>query len=95
MRTETSTPMHGVDTRVVYDRETGEILHIHQAAALGGRRLPSEAELRAAAIDVASKITGISGQQMDVIQVRDEDLIPHTTHVVDIQSRRLVTPPRQ
>lgn len=82
---------HRVDTRVIYNRETGEILHIHQASTLPGGRLPGEDELIACAIDVASRSTGVSGEQMDVIRVREEDLTPKIKYMVDVQSKRLVS----
>ena len=93
MPVESSAPSRRVDTRVVYDRETGEILHIHQAVVLPGVKFPDENELRASAIDLASRSTGTSGEQMDVIRVREEDLKAHTKYKVDVQNKCLVIRP--
>jgi hypothetical protein len=90
MREESSHPAPRVDTRIVYDRETGEIIHVHQSVVLAGVKFPDEHELRASAVDLASKSTGKSGEQMDVLSVREEDLDAATQYKVDVQNRCLV-----
>jgi hypothetical protein len=88
-----SRPSRRVDTRVIYDRETGEILHIHQAVVLPGVRFPDENELRASAIDLASRNTGTSREQLDVIRVQEEDLKTNTKYQVDVQNKCLIVRP--
>jgi hypothetical protein len=90
MQEKRSRPSQRVDTRVIYDRETGEILHVHQSVALPEIKLPGEDELRASAIDLASKMTGRPVQQMDVISVREEELKAGTKYIVNVQDKRLV-----
>ena len=90
MGDEGSRTSSGVDTRVIYDRETGEILHVHQALAVPGVKLPDESELKAAALDLASQTTGRPVEQMDVLSVREEELRPRTRYQVNVQDRRLV-----
>jgi hypothetical protein len=62
-------------THVAYDRRTGEILKLHDAVAVGGVRLPGEAELARVSATlfsdspVASEhlaITSVSGHALDV-----------------------------
>jgi len=90
MREMRSRPSKSVDTRVIYDRETGEILHVHQAIALPGIKFPDENELRASAIDVASRMTGRPVEQMDVLCVREEELKTGAKYKVNVQNKCLV-----
>lgn len=90
MPIESSPISHRIDTRIVYDRETGEIIHIHQALALPGGKLPDENELRCSAIDLASRETGTSGEKMDVIRIREDDLNNNTKYSVDVKKKCLV-----
>ena len=62
------------ETHVAYDRRTGEILKLHDAVAVGGVRLPGEAELARVSArlfsdsSVASEhvaITSVSGHALD------------------------------
>ncbi len=62
-------------THVAYDRRTGEILKLHDAVAIGGVRLPGEAELARVSAGlfrdspVASEhlaVTSVYGQVLDV-----------------------------
>lgn len=89
MQEDISRRSSSVDTRVIYDRQTGEILHIHQAVALPGVKLPHENELRASAVDVAIRTTGRSVQQMDVLSVREEELKTGIKYKVNAQSKCL------
>ncbi|CAN5843566.1 hypothetical protein BH20ACI4_BH20ACI4_18610 [soil metagenome] len=79
-----------IDTRIIFDRKTGEIIHIHQTSVLPGGKLPDENELRDSAIDLASRSTGTSGEQMEVISVREEDLRNNTKYKVDVKNKCLV-----
>jgi hypothetical protein len=78
-----------MDTRVIYDRETGAILHIHQSVALPGIELPDDEELNAAAIELATKATGRSPTQIEVLNVGEELKTGHA-YRVNVQERRLV-----
>src|ERR1700732_1521412 len=90
MQEESSRHSPRVDTRVIFDRETGEILHIHQAVALPGIKFPDENKLRASAVDLASRTTGRPVQQMDVLSVREEELKTGTKYKVNVQNKCLV-----
>ncbi len=79
-----------VDTRVIYDRETGEILHVHQALAVPGAKLPDERELQYSALDLASQMTGRPAEQMAVLSVREEELNSRIRYKVNVHDRRLV-----
>jgi hypothetical protein len=78
------------DIRVVYDRETGEILHVHQAIALAGIKLPNEDVLRTSAVELASRMTGRPVQQLDAVAVREEQLETGTKYKVNVQNKSLV-----
>jgi hypothetical protein len=90
MQEEGSRPAGRVDTRVIYDRVTGEILHIHQAVALPGIKLPDENELRASAIKLASRLTGSAADRMDVLFIREEELKSRIKYKVNVQTKCLV-----
>lgn len=78
-----------MDTRAVYDRDTGVIVHIHHAIAIPGVELPSDEQLNAAAIDLASKLTNRPAAQVDVLRVAEE-LKPGHTYAVDVKGRCLI-----
>lgn len=79
-----------VDTRIVFDRATGEILHVHQSLALLGAQLPDDEELAASALSFAADRTNRSQAEMDVLRVNEEDLRVGVNHKVDPKARCLV-----
>ena len=90
MREGASSTSSREDTRVVYDRQTGEILHVHQALAVAGAKLPDESGLITSALDLASQMTGRPVEQMDVLSVPEEELNPHSRYKVNVLDRCLV-----
>jgi hypothetical protein len=80
----------GTDTRVVYDRQTGDILHVHQFISLPGVLLPNAAELSAVACDLASRITGKSIEHMGVLAVEEDELKNDANYRVDVTNACLV-----
>ena len=79
-----------VDTRVIYDRNSDEIVHIHQAVAEIGARLPAERELTVAALKVASELVGRSIKQLEILSVSEAELKPMVQYKVDVKAKRLV-----
>jgi hypothetical protein len=93
MQEHRSRPSQRVDTRVIYDRQSGEILHVHQAVSLPGIKFPDENELKASAMDLASRATGRHVHQMDVLTVQEEELKPGTRYKVNLRDKCLVPEP--
>ncbi len=85
-----SSQMARTKTGFVYDRETGEILHIHEVMLMQGGKLPDEKDLKASAIAVAGKFINRSEAQLDAIFVQEE-LVPGKKYHVDVQGKRLIS----
>ena len=78
-----------LDVRVVYRRETGEIVHIHRAMAIPGVELPNENTLRAAAIENAVKSTKEDGALLETLSISEEALTPGLRYKVDVENKLL------
>ncbi len=85
-----SSEMAGTETGLVFDRETGGILHIHEVMVMQGGKLPDEEELKVSAIALAGKSTKKPEAQLDAIFVQEE-LVPGKKYHVDVQGKRLVS----
>jgi hypothetical protein len=75
---------------VVYDAETGEIIHTHQIVTLPGANPPTEEELKAEAIELASKITDRSPSDIAILPVKEEELEPGVEYKVDVKNGVLI-----
>jgi hypothetical protein len=83
-----SSQMTETETGLVYDRETGEILHVHEVTLMQGGKLPNEKDLKASVISLTRKSINRPGTDMDVIFVQEE-LVPGKKYRVDVQGKRL------
>jgi hypothetical protein len=75
---------------VVYDVETGEIIHTHQIVTLPGANPPTEEELKAEAIELASKITDRSPSDIGILPVEQEELEAGVEYKVDVKKGILI-----
>ena len=55
---------------VVYDANDGNIVHTHEYMALAGAEHPSEAEIEAEALEMASRVLGRSGRKITERRIR-------------------------
>jgi hypothetical protein len=80
---------------VVFDSDTGNILHMHRVATLEGADTVSEESISATALDYAKTnlSTRYSGS-MDTTIVDPDQLEPNMHYKVDLDSRRLIQVPR-
>jgi hypothetical protein len=76
-------------TFLIYDAETGEVIHGHKVLVLPGVEPPSEEELQKQALDMATKVTERPAGKLKTLAVEEKDLKPgHLPHV-DPKSRKL------
>jgi hypothetical protein len=76
--------------RVVYEKATGKIIHIHKAMWRQQRKPPSSSDIDADALRVASKVLGRAEKQLDVLVVELDQLELKATYTVDTKSKKLV-----
>lgn len=77
-------------TLVVFDRTTGDIVHVHHLMIAPGVRAPEEAQVAAEALRMAEQVGERAQAELDTISVNDSDLAPRKRLKVDVTSRRLV-----
>lgn len=77
-------------TKVVYDKATGDIVHTHQVMALPGVQIPSGIDIDAQARVLASRISGKSEEELDVLNVQPEQVRSDAAYAVDLDTNRLV-----
>lgn len=77
-------------SQVVFDPQTGEVLHVHHLVAAPGARLPDESGLAADVMKLAEQISGRSARELDRLVVDKQDLAPGRRFKVDRAARRLM-----
>jgi hypothetical protein len=93
MSTNKSDDIDKVSCVVVYDRETGEILHKHEHVTLRGGRHPDKKVLEKDALEHASGV-GRTAARASVLHVDAETLDASKHYRVDTQRQALVEVPR-
>ena len=73
--------------RVVFDRASGNILHIHTMAAVAGAVLPSNEELNTLAISFAVAASNRLEEQLDVLVIKRDELKSGVRYRVDPKAR--------
>jgi hypothetical protein len=76
-------------TFLVYDAESGEVVHGHKELVLPYGDAPSGDELERRALDLATQATGRDASGLKVTAVPEEELEPGTILRVDPKSGRL------
>ena len=79
-----------IRTYVVYNIQSGEIIHIHEYLALPGVMPPTDAEVEAEACILASKRTGKPRSEMASLHIRRTDLEIGALYRVDLENKSLV-----
>lgn len=77
-------------TFVVFDRQSGDVLHTHHVSAAPGAVPPPEDELTKLILDHAVHATGRHARDVDCMKVAAGDVKPQSTYRVDLDGRRLV-----
>jgi hypothetical protein len=90
MRTPTLHTESMIRTYVVYDIQSGEIVHIHEYLALPGVVPPSDAEIENEACMLASKRTGKPTSEMSSLHIRRDALEIGVLYSVDLENKNLV-----
>ncbi len=75
---------------VVFDPQSGTILHTHQVSSVVGAIVPRDDELAQFILDHAAHATGRHAKDLDCLKVAADDLEPRTTYRVDVATRRLI-----
>lgn len=76
--------------RVVYEKNSGKIVHIHKTMWRPEREPPAPSEIDAHARRVASTVLGQTEDRLEVLAVELDELENDTTYAVDIRTKRLV-----
>jgi hypothetical protein len=76
--------------RVVYEKASGKIVHIHKAMWRPQRKPPPSSDIDADALRVASKVRGRAANQLDVLVVKLDQLEPKGIYAVDTKAKKLV-----
>lgn len=77
-------------THVVFDRATGDIVHIHHSVTASDERTLEESQLVADALRLAADLTGRAQADLDTISVCDSDLVRRRRLKVDVTSRQII-----
>ncbi len=80
-------------TCVVYDAQTGRILHVHQVVTLHGGEAPTDHEIESRALALAANDRR-QRSQMRVLHVNPESLSPGERYRVDLEKQALLSEPR-
>jgi len=78
---------------VVYDRVTGDVLHIHECISLRGGEHPTQAALEADALAQLSEDT--ARKPTALLHVDPQEIVPGADYRVDLKQRSLVVAKRQ
>src|SRR4051812_21327803 len=73
---------------VVYDTQTGAILHVHRVTTWSGAKSPTEKEIETVALELAANDRR-QRSRMRVLHVESESLLPRRNFKVDTEKRAL------
>ncbi|WP_137389349.1 hypothetical protein [Rhodoligotrophos defluvii] len=83
---------------VVFDRDTGNVAHIHDSITFEGGEMPSREAIEARAMELARQFAaerpGIDLDRLDILHVSPEEVEEVMVPRVDVQARKLVQQPR-
>ena|ERR1700737_449739 len=75
---------------VVYNAQTGDIVHVHRVVNLRGAKTPEASEIEGRALEMAVTLRqGTERAQMKTLFIQPEDLAP-SIYKVDLQNLRLI-----
>ena len=74
---------------VVYERSSGEIVHTHRVVTLEGGHEPSDDEMAAYAVSLASRRRG-STERLETLHVASDALQPGRRYRIEHEHKRLV-----
>jgi len=75
---------------VVYDLDTGKVVHVHYHTSFGSGPLPSDADLKRSAIKIAADGPGSQGQHLEALRVKATEIVRGMKFRVDPSRKRLV-----
>jgi len=79
---------------VVYDRQSGAIVHLHRVTTLAGAKIRSDEQLVSAALEHAGKaIAGFDRTRVQVLIIEPDAIKPGHIHSVDVERRVLLQRP--
>lgn len=81
--------MHRAE-RMVYDKASGDVVHVHQVMWPPDAKAPPESVIDADARHAAAKVTQRGEDTLDVLAVKLESLERNTGYAVDLQTKKLV-----
>lgn len=76
--------------RVVYEKASGKIVHVHKAMWKSQRQAPPSADIDADALRVASKVLGRAESHLDVLAAELDHLKPEAHYAVDTATKKLI-----
>jgi hypothetical protein len=76
-------------TFLIYDAESGEVVHGHKELILPYGDAPSAEELQKRALELATQVTGRDASGLKVTEVSEEELEPGSILRIDPKSGRL------
>jgi hypothetical protein len=81
-------------TCVVFDRETGKVVHIHDSITHEGGEIPSKESIEARAMQFtrqfAAERQGVKLDHLEILHVRPEELEDVLAPTVDVKERKLI-----
>lgn len=76
-------------TAVVYVKETGRIVHIHQNTWMQGAVIPAESLIRSSALALTTRQSANDPSDLEVLII-SEELSPQYNYSVDVREKRLI-----
>jgi hypothetical protein len=76
-------------TRVIYDRASGEIVHIHHVVILPKAEAPDEEHLDADAVALASRFSKRPGAELLALKVESSEFQADARYRVNPETRKL------
>jgi len=76
--------------RIVYDKATGELVHVHRVLWRPDREAPAASVIDAEARRIAAQVGKCPEDTLDVLPVKLETLESDAAYAVDLQKKQLV-----
>jgi hypothetical protein len=90
-----STRPQPLATFVIFNRQTGDILHTHHVSIVPGAIAPTDEEMTRVVLEHAVHAGGCHASEVDCVKVGVDELKPKASYRVDVAARRLLVTGKQ
>jgi hypothetical protein len=79
-----------IHTTVLYDKNNGKIIHMHQEVFFANAKIMSQQQIEVKVLDLAKNSTGCDTSKLAILHLQNAEINPSLHYNVDIKTKKLV-----